>query len=106
MLLRLALKWFMIGFIGRLVVGIAIAVLINRSLEASMLYLADVPTIFVISLFERLSPRTALIVTASRHPYYIAMNLLGSVVWGSLFALVRCTIAAMGSRRSRLSSGP
>src|SRR5262245_13290617 len=84
---RLLFKWFAIGFLIRLVLGLMVFRQIRYvDWEAAMAYLMAVPTLACALLLERIFPAIGSL--TGGHPYYIPFNLLGVVVWGILFALV------------------
>jgi hypothetical protein len=81
-------KWFLIGFVSRLVLAVLITLLIRYDVEASMLYFADLPLFIIVALLERIVSTNTINTLTGSHPYYIPMNLFASVLWGSLFTLV------------------
>ena len=95
-------KWFAVGFVIRLILGILIFLMILSNWESAMWYLLDVPTLFVASLLEYVVPAMGSI--GSGHPYYFFMNLFGCVVWGAMFALAALLLSAViPARRARVS---
>jgi hypothetical protein len=91
---KFIVKWFVIGLTVRLGLAGIVTLLMRNDLEASMLYLADIPTIFCLEVAERLVSRNFAVRLSGGHPYYIPMNLLGGALWGFLFVLVRLIVAA------------
>lgn len=81
-------KWFLIGFVIRLVLAVLVTMLVRYDVEASMLYFADVPLLMVVTLLESIVPTNTINTLTGNHPYYIPMNLFACVLWGSLFTLV------------------
>ena len=82
-------KWFLLGFGVRII--FAVFVLICMALttfEAVMLYFFDLPTILIIALSEKLLPHSLFRILTGGDPFYIPMNLLGSLLWGGIFTLV------------------
>jgi len=99
---RIIVKWFVIGFTVRLALAAVVTLLITKDLEASMLYFADLPTIFCLEVVERIVSNDLAARLSGSHPYYIQLNLLGACVWGVLFVLARLIVAAA---RGKLSPG-
>ena len=79
---KLSVKWFLIGFIVRLGLALVITLLIKYDHEAAMLYLADLPTTFVLTLAERIFPSGVISSLTGTHPYYIPLNLFACFLWG------------------------
>jgi hypothetical protein len=94
---RLIFRWFLIGFLARAALAIVITLLMVRSFESAMLYLADFPTILCFALVERLSPSVARQL-AGNDPFYIPFNILGALIWGFLFMLVALAFSLIKSR--------
>jgi hypothetical protein len=103
MRLSLVAKWFAIGLAVRLGLGIVVFLMIAFvNWESAMLYLLDVPTLFIASLLDHLFPAT--IAIGSGDPFYVPMNLFGGIVWGALFALAALLFSAViPARRARVS---
>ena len=102
MRLSLVAKWFAIGLVIRLALGIVVFLMALANWESVMLYLLDVPTLFCASVLDHLFPATAAI--GSDDLYYIPMNLFGGVVWGGLFAFAALLFSAfIPARRARVT---
>src|SRR5215510_12440660 len=101
MRLRFLAKWFAIGVLARLSLGLFVFVQIRFvNWESAMLYLLDVPTLFCASLLKHIFPVMNSI--GSGHPYYLLMNSFGAVVWGVMFALCAWLVSAIVTfRRAR-----
>lgn len=59
--------------------------------EAVMLYLVDLPTVLVLGLSEKFLPHSLFRILTGGDPFYIPMNLVGSLLWGGIFTLVPLT---------------
>ena len=70
--------------------------------EAVMLYLADIPTIWCFDLMEMMLSSSVAKQLAGSHPFYIPLNILGSLIWGFLFMLAFLTFSLI-KRRGKLS---
>jgi hypothetical protein len=92
---KIIVRWFVIGFIVRLGLAVLVTLLMRHDLEASMLYLLDIPTVFCLDVAERLVSRDTVLILDRGHPYYVPMNVLGSALWGFLFVLIRLMVAAV-----------
>ena len=103
MRLSLLAKWFAIGLVIRLALGIVVFLMaLFGNWESVMLYLFDVPTLFCAALLDHLFPVTNTI--SSDDLYYIPINLFGGVVWGALFALAALLFSPLlTARRARVS---
>jgi len=103
MRLSLVAKWFAIGLAVRSALGIFIFLMVLFvNWESAMLYLLDVPTLFIASLIDRVFPIMNEI--GSGDPYYLPINLFGCFVWGALFALGALLFSAViPARRARVS---
>ncbi len=105
MRLTLVRKWFLVGFAIRLGLAIIITLLIRGNLEASMLYFTDIPTISLISVWEKFSGTNF----QSAHPYYVSFNLIASLIWGLIFAVASLTVmkavAMLGKARAKRTFG-
>jgi hypothetical protein len=99
---RLIGRWFVIGFLVRTALAIVVTLLAVWNWEAGMLYLADLPTIFCFDLIERMLPASVAKLLAGSHPFYIPLNILGSLIWGFLFMLAALAFSLIRSRRNFL----
>lgn len=105
MQLTLVSKWFLVGFAVRLALAIIVTLLIRGNLEASMLYFTDIPTISLISVWEKFSGTTF----RSAHPYYVSFNLIACLIWGLIFAVafltVTTVVAMLGKAKTKRTLG-
>jgi hypothetical protein len=101
---RLLTEWFLIGFVVRFAFAVVITLLMARDFEAVMLYLVDLPTIWCLDIVERLFSSVVAKQLSGNHPYYVTFNILGSFMWGFLFALASFAISSLRARRHIASS--
>ncbi len=93
------IEWLLIGFVVRMALAIVITLLQTRDFEAVMLYLLDLPTIGCLAIVERFFPSSVVKQLSGNHPYYVPLNILGSFIWGLLFALAAFTINWLRARK-------
>ena len=100
---RLVGKWFFIGAGVRLSLAVIVTILIKQDLEASMLYFVDVPTIFCLDVVRKLVSADLASTMTGSHPYYVWLNVLGSVLWGILFATIALIVRVIVTLRKRVA---
>lgn len=81
-------KWFLTGFSLRAGLGALVVLVTRNNFEGAMLYFADLPTTFVLWIVEFIGSTAAVRHATGQHPYYLQLNLLGSILWGGLFLLI------------------
>lgn len=84
-------KWFWIGFGIRAVLAVVVFLMMIRTFEAGMLYLADLPTMAVVLLAQMTLPDSWFKALVEGDPFYLPFNLLGCLLWGGIFTLVPIT---------------
>ncbi len=84
---RTILKWFLLGFGIRVILAVVLTLFARKNFEALFLYLADLPTMLFFALAEGFLPDSWFRMLLGGDPYYIPMNLIGSVLWGGVFML-------------------
>lgn len=84
-------KWFLLGFGIRAILAVVVTLIALSNFEAVMWYLADLPTILIIDLSEKLLPHSLFRILTGGEPFYVPMNLVGSLLWGGIFTLVPLT---------------
>jgi hypothetical protein len=92
-------KWFLIGFLVRAGLAIGVTLLMAKNLEAGMLYLADLPTIWCLDLVERMLSLSVAKQLSGNHPYYVPLNILGALIWGILFMLAALAFSLIKNRK-------
>lgn len=99
---RLLAKWFLAGFALRLF--FAIAMILSTALGGAepLVFLVDLPTVVMLDLFSKWFP-TAGVSWDGGHPFYPIFNLVGCVLWGLIFALIRVSISSLTSWRRRVA---
>jgi len=96
---RLFARWFLIGFLVRAALAILITLLmVVRSFESGMWYLADLPTILCYELIEMMLPLSVAKQLAGKDPFYVPLNILGALIWGFLFMLAALAFSLIRSR--------
>ena len=93
-------KWFLIGFGIRILLGLIVTVLALINFEAGMWYLADLPTLLVITLAEEVLPASLFRILGGGDPFYIPLNLLGSFLWGGIFMLLHIAVVKARTLRT------
>jgi hypothetical protein len=84
-------KWFLIGFAVRAISAIVVLLMALRNFEATLFYLADLPTMLFLAAAEMTLPHSLFSMLAGGDPFYIPMNLIGCLLWGGIFTLVPFT---------------
>ena len=82
------LKWFLIGFGIRATLAVVLTLIVILNFEVAMWYLADLPTTLFLTLAEELLPSSMFAMLVGKHPYYVPMHLLGSLLWGGTFMVL------------------
>ena len=100
------MKWFAIGFATRACLALIVTLLQIQNFEAVMLYLADFPTMLLLTLSEQFFPNRLFVALTEGHPYYIPMNLIGCLLWGGIFMLIPVAYNTVSRLRNKsLTSG-
>jgi hypothetical protein len=84
-------KWFLLGFGTRAILAVVLSLIVRRNFEVSFLYLADLPTMMFFALAEGSLPDSWFRMLLGSDPYYLSMNLIGSLLWGGSFMLIPLT---------------
>src|SRR6185295_5220019 len=81
-------KWFCLGFGIRTILALIVLLMVFASgFEASLVYLADLPTMMFLDLIEVGLPQSVFMALVSGHPFYLPMNLIAGLLWGGIFML-------------------
>jgi hypothetical protein len=99
-------KWFAIGFVVRVALGIIVLFLTLVNLESAMMHLLDPLTLFGVWVMDEVFPLAARNIDWG-HPFYPLLNLMAGVLWGFLFMLGAWLFTAVAqSRRASVSHRP
>lgn len=97
-------KWFLLGFGVRVIFAVVVTLIALTNFEATMLYLADLPTFLIIILAEEFLPDSLFRILVGGDPFYIPMNLVGGLLWGGIFMLVPLTRNAVLRSKRRVTT--
>ena len=98
---RLMARWFVIGFVVRVILAFLVTLLMFVNWEAGMWYLVDLPTLFLFEVTESVSPSVAKQLIRN-DPFYIPLNIFGALIWGFLFMLAALAFRWIKNRGKRL----